>query len=249
MSKVIAIVGATGAQGGGLARAILDDPQGGFAVRALTRQVDGDKARALAARGAEVVAADLDDEESLTQAFAGAYGAFCLTNFWEHFSPERELAQAKNMARAAKARGAAARDLVDARRHAQARAARRRPDADADGQVQGPPLRRQGRGGRLLPRRRRADHVPADVVLLGEHDRVRRGTAEGAGRSLCDHVPAAATRRCPRSPSEDIGRCAYGIFKRGSEFIGRTIGIAGEHLTGAQMAAALTTALGIDVAL
>jgi len=73
--KIIAIVGATGAQGGGLARAILADPGGGFAVRALTRHVQSDKARALAAAGAEVISADLDDEASLHRAFQGAHGA------------------------------------------------------------------------------------------------------------------------------------------------------------------------------
>ena len=73
--KIIAVLGATGAQGGGLARAILDDPSGGFAVRALTRNPASDKAKALADRGAEVVAADLDDEASLAEAFAGAHGA------------------------------------------------------------------------------------------------------------------------------------------------------------------------------
>src|SRR5687768_10962744 len=94
--RVIAVVGATGAQGGGLARAILDDPAGEFAVRALTRDPSSEKARALAAAGAEVVAADVDDVESLKRAFAGAYGAFCVTFFWAHFSPEREIAQAEN---------------------------------------------------------------------------------------------------------------------------------------------------------
>ena len=103
--KIIAVVGATGAQGGGLVRAILNDPSSGFAVRALTRKVDSDKAKELAKLGAEVVAADLDDVESLKRAFEGAYGAFLLTNFWEHFSPEKELAQAKNMAQAAKHAG------------------------------------------------------------------------------------------------------------------------------------------------
>src|SRR3954469_11689914 len=103
--KIIAVVGATGAQGGGLVRAILADKSGGFAARALTRHPDSDKAKALAQAGAEVVAADLDDEKSVERAFAGAYGAFCLTNFWEHFSVEKELAQANNMARAAKTAG------------------------------------------------------------------------------------------------------------------------------------------------
>ena len=103
--KIIAVVGATGAQGGGLARAILDDPDGGFALRAITRNPDSDNAKALAAAGAEVVAADLDDEASLVRALDGAYGAYFVTNFWEHFSPEKEQAQAANIANAAKAAG------------------------------------------------------------------------------------------------------------------------------------------------
>ena len=96
--KVIAVVGATGAQGGGLVRAIVNDPSSGFVARALTRDVKSDKAKALTKLGAEVAAADLDDVESLKRAFAGAYGVFCLTNFWEHFSPEKEYAQAKAQA-------------------------------------------------------------------------------------------------------------------------------------------------------
>jgi len=93
--KIIAVMGATGAQGGGLVRAILNDKSSPFAVRALTRNVKSDKARALAAQGAEVVAADLDDLESLKRAFAGAHGAYCVTFFWAHFSPEKEIAGAR----------------------------------------------------------------------------------------------------------------------------------------------------------
>ena len=103
--KVIAVIGATGAQGGGLVRAILADPSGGFKVRAITRNKDSDKAKALAAQGVEVVVGDLDDEKSLQKAFTGAYGAFCVTNFWEHFSGEKEYEQAGNLARACKAAG------------------------------------------------------------------------------------------------------------------------------------------------
>lgn len=105
--KTIAVIGATGAQGGGLVRAILADPERRFAARAVTRKTDSDKARALAAAGAEVVAADADDPASLTRAFAGAHGAFVVTNFWEHVSAERELKQAAAMARATKAAGVA----------------------------------------------------------------------------------------------------------------------------------------------
>src|SRR5262245_58696670 len=92
--KIIAVVGSTGGQGGGLARAILADSNGPFRVRAITRKPDGEKAKALAAAGAEVVAADVDDAASLDRAFAGAYGAYCVTNFWEHLSSEKEYAQA-----------------------------------------------------------------------------------------------------------------------------------------------------------
>src|SRR6202171_6440449 len=103
--KVIAVVGATGAQGGGLVRAILNDKNGSFTARAITRNVDSDKAKALADAGAEVVVADLDDVKSLRKAFEGAHGAFCVTNFWEHFKPEKEISQARNMAQAAKDAG------------------------------------------------------------------------------------------------------------------------------------------------
>ena len=103
--KIIAVVGATGAQGGGLARAILNDKQGGFSVRALTRDVNSEKAKALASQGAEVVAADVDDLESLNRAFAGAHGVYCVTFYWAHLSPEKEKAEARAMAQAARHAG------------------------------------------------------------------------------------------------------------------------------------------------
>jgi uncharacterized protein YbjT (DUF2867 family) len=100
--KVIAVVGATGTQGGGLVRAIHNDPSGSFVARAITRNSDGPQAEGLRRLGAEVVAADIDNPESLKRAFEGAYGAYCVTFFWAHFSPDREQAQARSMAEAAK---------------------------------------------------------------------------------------------------------------------------------------------------
>ena len=88
--KIIAVFGATGAQGGGLARAIAADRTEPFAARAITRHPDSDNAKALAALGVEVVAGDTDDASSLAPALVGAHGAFCVTNFREHFSAERE---------------------------------------------------------------------------------------------------------------------------------------------------------------
>ena len=104
-TKIITVIGATGATAGGLARAILDDPAGGFACRAITRRPESPAARALAERGAEVVVADLDDEASLVRAFEGVYGAFCMTSFFEHFSAEQEALQAAHLAHASAAAG------------------------------------------------------------------------------------------------------------------------------------------------
>src|SRR5688500_14919677 len=101
MSRIITVFGATGAQGGGLARSILTDPQQRFRVRAVTRKPDSPAARALSEIGADIIVADLDDAASVRRAMDGAHGAFCVTNFWEHLSPEKELTQAHTMAQAA----------------------------------------------------------------------------------------------------------------------------------------------------
>ncbi|NWY59501.1 NMRL1 protein, partial [Chionis minor] len=86
----------TGAQGGYVARALLED--GTFKVRAVTRNPMKKEAKELKQKGAEVVKADQDDEPSLELALAGAYGAFVVTNFWEHCSKEKEIAQGKRLA-------------------------------------------------------------------------------------------------------------------------------------------------------
>jgi uncharacterized protein YbjT (DUF2867 family) len=103
--KVIAVMGATGAQGGGRLRAITSDPESEFLPRAITRNPDSEGAQALADLGAEVVRGDLDEPASIEAAFSGAYGAFCVTFFWEHLSPEKEIEHAGAMASAAKATG------------------------------------------------------------------------------------------------------------------------------------------------
>ena len=94
--KVIAVIGATGQQGGAVLRAL--QAQGQFMVRALTRHPG--KHRGLAG---EVLEADLDRPETLTAAFEGAHGVFLVTNFWEPGTDE--LRQATAAVRAAKAAG------------------------------------------------------------------------------------------------------------------------------------------------
>ncbi|XP_066432861.1 nmrA-like family domain-containing protein 1 [Eleutherodactylus coqui] len=101
--KVIVVFGATGAQGGAVADALLAD--GTFAVRAVTRDPSKPAAVKLREAGAEVVAADLDDEKSLEAALCGAYGTFLVTNYFEHFSKEKEAAQGKRVADVSKRLG------------------------------------------------------------------------------------------------------------------------------------------------
>ena len=246
VKKLIAIVGATGAQGGGLARAILDDPAGGFAVRALTRKPDSEKARALAKRGAEVVAADLDDAESVTRAFRGAWGAFCVTNFWEHFSPDKELAQAASMARAARDAGLSHviwSTLEDTRRWVPL-ADDRMPTLMDKWKV--PHYDAKGEANHFF-----ADAgVPTTYLLTSFYwdNFIHFGMEPKRGPDgvLAIILPLGRARLSGIA-AEDIGGCAYGIFRRGKEMIGRTVGIAGGHLTGAEMAAGLSRALGEEV--
>ncbi|XP_030814317.1 nmrA-like family domain-containing protein 1 isoform X1 [Camarhynchus parvulus] len=101
--KLIVVFGATGAQGGSVARALLDD--GSFKVRAVTRSPRKKQAQELRRRGAELVKADQDDEASLERALAGAYGAFIVTNFWEHCSKEKEIEQGRRLAELSKRQG------------------------------------------------------------------------------------------------------------------------------------------------
>ena len=244
--KVIVVVGATGAQGGGLVRAILSDPSGGFAARALTRDVHSDKAKELAKLGAEVVQADVDDEESLRRAFSGAYGAYCVTFFWAHFSPEKEVAEAAAMARAAKRAGVEHviwSTLEDTRRWV--------PVGDSRmptlmGKYKVPHFDAKGEANYLFT----GLGVPTTFLLTSFYwDNLIEfgmGPRKGPDGKLAITLPMG-DRKLPGIVAEDIGRCAYGIFKKGREFIGKTVGVAGEHLTGAQMAAALARALGQEV--
>lgn len=99
MSKpVITVFDATGAQGGGLARALLADPARHFAVRAVTRKPDGAAARESQAAGAQIVLADLDDSASVRRALEGADGAFFVIKFWERQSGRKEEMHAQNLA-------------------------------------------------------------------------------------------------------------------------------------------------------
>ena len=244
--KIIAVLGATGAQGGGLVRAILDEPKGGFAVRAVTREVNSDKAKALAKAGAEVVSASVDDVESLKKAFHGAYGAYCVTFFWDHFSPEKEMAQARNLAQAAqqaKLQHVVWSTLEDTRKWVPL-SDDRMPTLQGNYKV--PHFDGKGASDKMFTEA----GVPTTFLLTSFYwdnfINFGMGPKPGPDGKLAITLPMG-DKKLPGIAAEDIGKAAYGIFKKGSEFIGKTVGIAGEHLTGAQMAASFSKALGKEV--
>ena len=244
--KIIAVVGAPGAQGGGLVRAILADPEGRFRARAITRKTDSDKARALAAAGAEVVAGDADDPASLERAFAGAHGAFLVTNFWEHLSPERELKQAAAMARATKAAGvkhAVWSTLEDTRRDFPLDDPRLKT---LQGKYKVPHFDAKGEADAIFA----AEAAPTSYLLVAFYWEnfifFGQGPRKGADGNVVLALPLGGGK-LPGIGVEDVGKCAYGIFQRGPEVAGERFGIAGDVLSGPEYAAAFSRHLGVPV--
>ncbi|MES1199031.1 MAG: NmrA/HSCARG family protein [Pseudomonadota bacterium] len=242
--KIIAVIGATGAQGGGLVRAIQSDPSGEFRARAITRNPDSDQAKALAALGAEVVQGDVDNPESIAAAFNGAYGAFCVTFFWAHMSVEREIGEAKVMAdaaRAASVQHVVWSTLEDVRKYI--------PLSDPrmptlQGKYKVPHFDGKGEADAFF-----AD-LPTTYLLTSFYweNLIYFGMnpkPDGNGR-IALNLPMGEGHLSGIG-AEDIGKCAYGIFKQGPSLIGERIGIAGDHVTGAEMAATLTRIMGQDI--
>ena len=244
--RVIAVVGATGAQGGGLARAILNDPSSAYSVRALVRDPSSQKAQALARAGADVVQADIDDEASLTRALQGAYGAFFVTFYWSHFSPEREKAEAASMARAARAAGLKHviwSTLEDTREFVPL-ADTRMPTLMERYKV--PHFDAKGESNRVF-----TEHgVPTTFLLTSGYWENLIHFGWGPKRKADGRLAVVfpiADKKIPWVGAEDIGKCAYGIFKAGTAMIGKTVGVSGEHLSGGEIAAGLSRALGETV--
>ena len=245
-TKTIAVVGATGATAGGLARAILSDPADRYVCRAITRDPGSAAAQALADQGAEVVQADLDDYDSLVRAFDGADGAFCMTNFFVTFSAEQETVQAANQARATAAAGL---------RHviwSTAEDTRRWYPLDDDrmptlpGGYKVPNWDGKGAGDRFFTE----TGVPTTFLLTPFH---WEAFVDGLGapqpgpdsvRTLAIPLGEAAL---PGIAAEDIGRCAYTILQDPARFAGETVGIAATHTTGHELAGGLAKVFGEPV--
>ncbi|MEO7794952.1 MAG: NmrA/HSCARG family protein [Thermoanaerobaculia bacterium] len=244
--KILAVVGATGAQGGGLVRSILADKESEFRVRAITRKPDSDKARALASAGAEVVAGDADRPETLSTAFAGAHGVFVVTNFWEHFSAERELAQAEAMARATRAAGNAHvvwSTLEDTRKWIPLSDPR---VPNLHGKYKVAHFDAKGEADALFA----AEGAPTSYLVTSFYwdNFIHFGMGPRRGEDGKLGIAwAAGGAPLPGIAAADIGACAHGVFRKGPDAAGQRFGICGEVLTGGEMAAAIGRHLGEPV--
>jgi len=244
--KTIVVVGATGAQGGGLVRAILNDDSHEFNVRAITRNINSDKAKELLKQGAEVVAADLDDIESLKKAFHGVYGAYCVTFFWNHFSPEKEKENARTLAEAAKHAGIKhiIWSTLDDTRQWIPLTDNRMPTLL--GKYKVPHFDAKGE----------ANHFFTDLGLpvtflntafyWDNFIYFGSGPKKGKDGKLSITIPMG-DKKLPGIVASDIGKCALGIFKADQKYIGKTIGIAGEHLTIKEIAETFSQVLNKEV--
>jgi uncharacterized protein YbjT (DUF2867 family) len=244
--KTIVVVGATGAQGGGLVRAILNDPDHEFNVRAITRDVNTDKAKDLAKLGAEVVAADVDDIESLKKAFHGAWGVFCVTFFWNHFSPEKEMEHAKSMAEAAKHAGIkhVIWSTLDDTRKWIPLSDNRMPTLM--GKYKVPHFDAKGEANHFFTNLGLPVTFLNTVFYWDNFIYFGLGPKKGPDGKLSIAMPMG-DKKLPGIAAEDIGKCAFGIFKVGQKYIGKTVGISGEHLTIKQMTDAFSRVLGKEV--
>src|SRR6516225_5425005 len=224
--KIITVFGATGAQGGGLVHAIANDPDSEFTARAVTRDPNSDKAKELARPGAEVVYGNLADEASVHDALRGAYGAFFVTFFWAHFNPEQEKAEAALFARAAKEAGIQhaiwstledTRELVplDDDRMPTLREIYKVPHFDAKGESN-----KQFTDAGVPVTFFHASFYWDNFIYFG------LGPKRTPDGKLVMTLPIGNAKMAGIA-AEDIGKCAYGVFKDPGTYISKYVGVAG----------------------
>ena len=244
--KIITVFGATGAQGGGLVRAILNDSGSEFKVRAVTRDANSEKAKDLKKFGAEVVEANIDDAQSMTDSLQGAYGAYFVTFFWEHFSAEKEIEEVKKFINAAKSSNLKHiiwSTLEDTRKWVPLEDDRM---PTLQGKYKVPHFDGKGEADELFKQSGlpvtylRTSFYWDNFIYFG------MGPKKGDDGNYYIVFPMD-DKKLAGIAAEDIGKCAYGIFKTGDKYINQTVGIVGEKLTGKEMANKFYKALDIDV--
>ena len=229
--KTILVFGATGAQGGSVARNLLT--RGRYAVRAFTRNADSPAAQALREAGAEIATGDLDDQASIGKALDGVYGVFGVTNFWEHFAKEKE--QGENMIRAIA--GAGVQHLVYSSLPSIEKA--------TGGVLKSPHFDIKAEHETLI----RTLGIPATFVHVPFYYEnflyffPPRPAGDG---SYQFGFPQGDTPLAAISV-QDVGRIVAPVFEQPETYIGKVLKLAGDELPPADYAAAMARATGKDV--
>lgn len=221
MTRSVLITGATGKQGGAIAGELLAK---GWRVRAMTRKPEGEAAKALARRGAEVVKGDLDDEASLERALTGVWGAFAVQNTWEA-GVQREEEQGLRFAEVARRVGLP--HLV----YSSVGSAHRRTGI--------PHFENKWR----IEERIRALKFPSYVIIRPVFfmENLPSPWFLQGDRIVSTLSPET---RLQMIAVEDIGRFGAMAFERAEELNGQAIDIAGDSATMPQTAALFTEVLG-----
>lgn len=225
----ILVTGATGAQGGSVARFLIED--GTFTVRALTRHPDSPKAAALKAAGAEIVQGDLSDTDSLRKAIDGCTGVFGVTSFWEHFEKEREHGQhlIDVVADSPQVKHFVFSSLHDA-------------NALSHGTLDVPHLQIKAD----LEKVARAKKLPMTVVMPAfyyENYLAFFPPQKQGGGNYAFGFPQGETPLAMMA-IEDLGGVVAPIFANREKYLGETVGVVGDELTGASQAEIMTRVLG-----
>lgn len=226
----ILVTGATGAQGGSVARHLL--AAGKFSVRGMTRKPKSEAALALKNAGAEVVHGDMDDIESIKSAVEGCYGVFGVTSFWEHF--EKEYAQGKNLVDAVA--GANVRHFVFSTLPSVRKIAK---------ELEVPHFETKA----ALEDHTRSAGIPSTFIHVAFYFENFLGffpPRRGPDGTYTFGFPQGNTPLAGVAV-EDVGGIVARIFERREEFIGKTVGIVGDELPAAKYAEAMTRELGKPV--
>lgn len=231
MKKTILVIGATGAQGGSVARHLV--ARGRFHVRALTRNAESDAAKMLRELDIEVVQGTLDDRASLRNAMRGAYGVFGVTNYWEHFA--RELEHGRNLINAVA--GSTVEHFVFSTLHSVYKG--------SSGQLSSPhcDLKHE------LEEYTKALGIPATFVhpaFYFDNFFSFFPPQKSADGTYHFGFPQGETPLAGVA-AEDIGGPVAAIFDQPAAFIGETVGIAGDDLRGDEYARVMSKVAGRNV--
>ena len=223
-------VGATGAQGGSVARALL---RGGRGVRALTRDVHSAAAKDLAQRGAQVVQGDLMDLAQLTSAMEGCDSVFGVTNFWEHFGCE--ISHGKNLVDAA----------IQARVPHLVLSTLPSAEALSHGQISVPHLESKA-AIEAYARKSNVSVTFVHVAFYFENFLTWFPPRPDQAGTLSFGFPQGTTPLAAVAV-EDIGPVVARILTERGRYLGATVGVVGDELRGDQYAAELTRVLEREV--